>query len=268
MFLRRARQLFRGAPKVIPTFPEEPLGLSVAEQGGFYAPKLMTTLNARYTLIGKLGWGAHSSVWLARDTRYVQQHAHHPYVAVKILSTHATEVQGRLAHELDILRRINGNNAIAPPGRKHIATLLDDFTITDHHGPHLCLVFEALGSFKDSVYSPGARLPLAAVRNIARQALLALDFLHRECKIVHTDLKPDNFLISLPNAEEAVQRYIDGVSKSEEVPTTPNSSPSIVLSRPIDPFSPDDLQNPNYLSNYNIQLTDFGTGEQPLFQHF
>jgi serine/threonine-protein kinase SRPK3 len=69
MFLRRACQLFRGAPKVIPTFPEEPLGLSVAEQGGFYAPNLMTTLNARYTLIGKLGWGVHSSVWLARDTR-------------------------------------------------------------------------------------------------------------------------------------------------------------------------------------------------------
>jgi serine/threonine protein kinase len=138
------------------------------------------------------------------------------------------------------------------------------------------------------VYSPGTRLPLAAVRNVARQALLALDFLHRECKIVHTgknivpyrlqcnsspnhfkDLKPDNFLISLPDAEEAVQRYIDGVSKSEELPTTPNnSSPSVVLSRPIDPFTPNDLQNPNYLSNYNIQLTDFGTGEQPLFQHF
>ena len=63
--------------------------------------------------------------------------------AIKILSAHATKVQGSLANELDILRCINSNNTKAHPGRKHLTTLLDNFTVTDHHGPHLCLVSEA-----------------------------------------------------------------------------------------------------------------------------
>jgi len=188
-----------------------------------------------------------------------QHHAHQCYVAVKILSTHATEVQGRLANELDILQRIN-THVKAYPGRKHIATLLDNFTVADRHGPHLCLVFEALGAFNGSVYHPGQILPVPFVKDIARQLLVALDFLHRECQIVHTDLKPDNILITLPNTEEALERYITEVSESEAVPPMPESCPPVVLSRPIIPFSLDDLQNAKHIqSNYEIQLTDFGT---------
>lgn len=41
------------------------------ENGGFYAAALHLTLNLRYTLIGKLGWGIHSSVWLVWDSRCV-----------------------------------------------------------------------------------------------------------------------------------------------------------------------------------------------------
>ena len=33
------------------------------------------------------------------------------------------------------------------------------------------------------------------LRHIARQVLTALDFLHRECKVIHADLKPENILI-------------------------------------------------------------------------
>lgn len=117
------------------------------------------------------------------ESRQSQPHRH--YVAVKILSTHATQVQGRLANELDILERLT-NSAKANSGCKHVATLLDKFTITDHHGPHLCLVFEALGAFNGSIYFPGKGLPVTLVKDVARQLLLALDFLHRECQIVHT----------------------------------------------------------------------------------
>ena len=174
-----------------------------------------------------------------------QRHADPCYVAVKILSTHATEVQGRLANELDILQRIN-IHVKAYPVRKHIATLLDNFTITDRHGPRLCLVFKALGAFNGSVYHPGQNLPDLFVKDIARQLLVALDFLHRECQIVHTgkvvartptldvpkDFKPTNILITLPNAEETLQRYIwiGGINM-------PESSPPVVLSRPITPLS-------------------------------
>merc|ERR1712187_678342 len=39
-------------------------------------------------------------------------------------------------------------------------------------------------------------LPMAIVKKIAREVLLGLDYLHRECSIIHTDLKPENVLIS------------------------------------------------------------------------
>jgi serine/threonine-protein kinase SRPK3 len=43
-----------------------------------------------------------------------------------------------------------------------------------------------LGIFHGSVYHPGQNLPVPYVKDIARQLLVALDFLHRECRIVHT----------------------------------------------------------------------------------
>merc|ERR1712228_291516 len=40
-------------------------------------------------------------------------------------------------------------------------------------------------------------LPMAFVKKISREMLLGLDYLHSECHIIHTDLKPENVLISL-----------------------------------------------------------------------
>jgi len=53
-------------PRIQVLTPEDPLGLSVAERGCFYAAASNSTLNARYTLIGKLEWG-HTSAWLSQD---------------------------------------------------------------------------------------------------------------------------------------------------------------------------------------------------------
>ena len=39
-------------------------------------------------------------------------------------------------------------------------------------------------------------LPIAIVKKIAREVLLGLDYLHSQCDIIHTDLKPENVLIS------------------------------------------------------------------------
>jgi serine/threonine protein kinase len=40
------------------------------------------------------------------------------------------------------------------------------------------------------------------VKRIARQVLTALDILHRQCGIIHTDLKPENVLLRLSDVEE------------------------------------------------------------------
>ena len=44
-------------------------------------------------------------------------------------------------------------------------------------------------------------IPIPLVRTITKQILIGLDFLHRICHIIHTDMKPENILICLTNDE-------------------------------------------------------------------
>ncbi|KAF9236294.1 kinase-like domain-containing protein, partial [Melanogaster broomeanus] len=175
--------------------------------GGFYAATLGQTLNSKYTIIRKLGWGQHSNIWLARVTDDSQLQR---CVAVKILSAHATEVQGQLANELAFLQRINvASRSSGHAGRNHVVALLDDFQLTSAHGSHICLVYEAAGSFSTVFKGNNKQLPVNQVKNLARQLLLALDFLHRECHIVHTDIKSDNILIKLNDANKVLVQEIE-----------------------------------------------------------
>merc|ERR1719231_858917 len=41
-------------------------------------------------------------------------------------------------------------------------------------------------------------VPLDLVRKVTMHTLIGLDFLHRVCGIIHTDLKPENVLVSCP----------------------------------------------------------------------
>lgn len=66
--------------------------------------------------------------------------------------------------------------------------LLDQFKHEGPNGQHICFVFDVLGhhlDFQTAKYENG-RLPIKVVRTIARQLLLGLDFLHEECRIIHT----------------------------------------------------------------------------------
>ncbi|TNN82883.1 SRSF protein kinase 1 [Liparis tanakae] len=61
------------------------------------------------------------------------------------------------------------------------------------------MVFEVLGHhlLKWIIKSNYQGLPLPCVKSIIRQVLQGLDYLHTKCQIIHTDIKPENILMSV-----------------------------------------------------------------------
>jgi serine/threonine-protein kinase SRPK3 len=88
------------------------------------------------------------------------------------------------------------SNQSTHPGRNHVTYLKNHFELEGPTGKHVCMVMPLLGDSIAEKATTGhiMRIPPPTVRNIAKQMLEALDFLHSECGIIHTDLQPSNIL--------------------------------------------------------------------------
>ncbi|KTF77216.1 hypothetical protein cypCar_00036850 [Cyprinus carpio] len=88
------------------------------------------------------------------------------------------------------------------PYKDMVVQLIDDFKISGVNGIHVCMVFEVLGHhlLKWIIKSNYQGLPLPCVKSIIRQVLQGLDYLHSKCKIIHTDIKPENILMCVDEA--------------------------------------------------------------------
>uniref|UniRef100_A0A671LRN9 non-specific serine/threonine protein kinase n=1 Tax=Sinocyclocheilus anshuiensis TaxID=1608454 RepID=A0A671LRN9_9TELE len=178
---------------------EEILGSDDEEQedpndyckGGYHHVKIGDLLNGKYHVIRKLGWGHFSTVWLAWDIHGKR------FVAMKVVKSaeHYTETA---LDEIKLLRSVR-NTDPDDPNREMVVQLLDDFKISGVNGTHVCMVFEVLGHhlLKWIIKSNYQGLPLPCVKSIIRQVLQGLDYLHTKCQIIHTDIKPENILMSV-----------------------------------------------------------------------
>jgi serine/threonine-protein kinase SRPK3 len=57
---------------------------------------------------------------------------------------------------------------------------------------------------------------MTLVKQITKQVLLGLDYLHRECGIIHTDLKPENVLIEIGDVEQIVKTCVKEEPKKKD----------------------------------------------------
>ena len=154
---------------------EEILPNYLAER--YYPVRIGELLKSRYQIVGKLGFGVTSTVWLARDL------AGRRHVSLNIFTSSSSLGPCK---ELAAYQRIQ-QGPILHPGRQAISTMLDSFTITGPLGEHECLVHMPLwGSIQSFItINSQTHLSIPIMATTLMRLLQALDYIHK-CKIIHT----------------------------------------------------------------------------------
>ena len=191
-----------------------------------------------YLIVRKLGWGHFSTVWLAWDS------ARSRHVAIKIVRSSSNYSEAAM-DEITLLEKVNSGNGAHEgkkhvvqlldhfihegPNGKHVCMI---FEVLGENMLNLLMRYKDFQGHRqkeiDDVIKGGENekrmevhlsnihdlhilsesyggLPLTLVKQISKQILLALDFLHRECGIIHTDIKPENILVEIHDVEKLVQ---------------------------------------------------------------
>jgi len=128
----------------------------------------------------------------------------HRHVALKIVKS-APRYTETAIDEIKLLQRLitsstpptapSPSNPNPPPspshthaGRSHVISFLDHFRHKGPNGTHVCMVFEVLGENLLGLIKrhQNKGVPMGVCKQIAKQILLGLDYMHRCCGVIHT----------------------------------------------------------------------------------
>ncbi|CAG8381880.1 unnamed protein product [Penicillium salamii] len=149
----------------------------------------------RYQIAAKLGVGDISSVWLMRDLIF------NTYVAAKLYA-HLESAEA----ELEAFDRIE---SITSPhrGQEFVRQRITTMNISREEGDWYETILQAVvcnnlsDEFLALKYGP-ERMPIQVIKSVVYQVLLALDFLHTQCRLVHTGIHGGNVFLNMPEAPE------------------------------------------------------------------
>ncbi|KAI0517286.1 serine threonine protein kinase, CMGC group [Xylaria bambusicola] len=214
-------------------FPQIPADYLVEEEtlpnylaSRYYPVRIGEVLRDRYQIVGKLGFGATSTVWLARDL------SGRRHVALKLF-VHANSMGSQLDKEINMYKRMKERGSWFHDGRHYVRDLLDSFDIDGPDGRHRCLVHSPLWENMHTFLrrNPIMRLPQPVFAVMLHRLFLALDFLHTECSIIHTDIRADNIMFGIE--DDSVFRELEQRELSDPSPRKVLKDRTIYTSRQL-----------------------------------
>ncbi|KIV88507.1 hypothetical protein PV10_08188 [Exophiala mesophila] len=205
-----------------PTYPSsywpiEEATLSRFDQKRYYPVKFGDIFREQYRIIAKLGYGAYSTVWLARDEISKR------YISLKVCVQDGKETSP-VTNEVAMLKRLSRIAKEADhPGLDFTRLALDTFEIDGPHGRHYCIAAEAQGCSLRTLQETldDAILPKLLVRSLVHRVLFSLNWLHAGCGVVHTGM--------LTAGDGGIFKYIE--EQESQDPSTPIMYNGVALHR-------------------------------------
>jgi serine/threonine-protein kinase SRPK3 len=164
--------------------------------------------SGRYTILQKLGWGHFSTVWLVNDNNTGKQ------CAMKVQKSSQHYMDAAL-DEFKLLQELNEGD---PEDIHCCVKLIDQFSHCGTNGISICFISETLGNNLLSVVKKYKYrgIPISVVRKMCLHMLVALDYIHSERKMIHTDFKPENIMLRKPSGPSI---EIDMILNINNIPT-------------------------------------------------